>query len=165
MTKRIITAIMAAAIAFTSFTAAPVQAADRGEIARFVLGAGALAIIANELSKNNGHVTSRNYNNHYQKPRYNNHYQKPRYNNHYQKPHHGNVYKPKKQRKVVPSACLRVNESGYGPRRYFGQHCLRKNMHNANRLPGGCTAKIHTKRGPAYVYAARCLRNNGWVMG
>jgi len=164
MTKRILTAIMAAAIAFTSFTAAPVQAADRGEIARFVLGAGALAIIANELSKNNGHVATRNYNN-YQKPHYNNNYQKPHYNNNYQKPHHGNVYKPKKHRKVVPSSCMRVNKSGHGPRRYFGQHCLNKNMNNASRLPGGCTAKIWTKNGARYVYGAKCLRNNGWVFG
>jgi hypothetical protein len=164
MRNRIITTIIAAAIAVTSFTAAPVQAADRGEIARFVLGAGALAVIANELSKNNGHTVTR-HNNSYNQPRYNNHYQKPHYNNTYQQPRHNNVYKPKPNRKVVPSACLRVNNSGYGPRRYFGQHCLKNNMHNANRLPGGCTAKIQTNRGPAYVYAARCLRNNGWVMG
>jgi len=160
MTKRIITAIMAAAIAFTSFTAAPVQAADRGEIARFVLGAGALAIIANELSKNNGrngHVVTRHYNN--------NHYQKPYYNNNVYKPHHKDVYKPKRQNKVVPSACLRVNQSGHGPRRYFSQYCLQKYMHNVNRLPGGCTAKIWTNRGARYVYGAKCLRNNGWIFG
>ena len=142
MTKRIMATMLAFSIAITSFASAPVQAADRGEIGRFILGAGALIILGNELSKhnrNNGNVTRHNNNNTYT-------HVKPR-------------------RKVVPSACLRHNRFDNGPRKFFGKRCLRNNMASFHRLPGHCARTVWTHNGRRNVFAARCLRKNGWVFG
>jgi len=153
MIKRITATVLAASIALTSVFVAPVRAADRGEIVRGVLGAGVLLYLGNELSKNNrnnGHVTRRDvYRDHGNVT--------PR--------HRDRDYRPRGHRKVVPSACLRHNQYRNGPRRYFGRHCLSKNMRNYGRLPGYCQTSVNTRRGWRTVYAARCLRQNGWTFG
>lgn len=63
---------------------------------------------------------------------------------------------------TVPSACLRQNRWDNGPRQFFGQRCLSNNMRNFDRLPNQCRTTIWTDRGRRSVYAARCLRKNGW---
>ena len=140
MPNRFIATILAATLALTAFAAVPARAADNGEIARLIFGAGALFMLGHALTKNNknGHVIRR--------------YEDP-------------VYQDYPRRHVVPSACMRVNKSGHGPRRYFGRHCLNKNMRHAGRLPNGCLSNIWTNRGQRTVYSARCLRNNGWIFG
>lgn len=143
MTKRFLATLLAATIAVTSVSTAPARA-DSGEIGRLLLGAGALFIIGSALSNNNRQrdrdevVTRRR-----DEPR---HRVQPR-------------------RKVVPSACLRVNRSDSGPRRYFGRRCLSNNMRQVNRLPNYCKRNIWTNRGQRTVFAARCLRKDGWVFG
>ena len=145
MTKGFIAAVLAASIAFTGMSTAPARAADSGEIGRFLLGAGTLFIIGSAIAnsdrryRDRDHVVTRRH----VDPR-------PRV---------------KPRRKVVPSACLRVNRWDNGPRRFFGQRCLRNNMHRVGRLPGHCKRKIWTPRGARNVFAARCLRRNGWVFG
>lgn len=147
MTKRIFASLMAASIALTSVFSAPARAADSGEIARAVLGAGVLLYLGNELSKNNrGQVTRR--------------YVEPRYND--GRDHRDHDYKPKHNKKFVPSACLRNNEYRDGPRQYFAMNCLNNNMRNANRLPRNCQTNAYTRRGWSIVYSAHCLRQNGW---
>ena len=114
------------------------------EIGRFLLGAGTLFIIGSAINnsnrnKNHGTVTRR---------------------------HDRDTYTHvQPRRKVVPSACLRKNRSDHGPRRYFSRHCLRKNMANFHRVPDHCARNVWTKRGKRIGYAARCMRNNGWVFG
>lgn len=151
MSKRLIATVLATALALTSVATTPARAADNGEIGRFLLGAGTLFIIGSALSRHNKRS--------YETNRY---YDSDRYvTRRYEEPRH----KIKPRRKVVPSACLRVNQWNNGPRRYFGRHCLNKNMRHAHRLPGACQTTIWTHRGQRTVYAARCLRRNGWVFG
>lgn len=143
MTKRLIATVLAASLAMTSVAVTPARAADSGEIGRFLLGAGALFIIGSALANRD----KRNYDRDDYVTR---RYEEPR-----------RKYKPR--RKVVPSACLRVNRFDNGPRRYFGRHCLSKRMRYVERLPRACYTTIWTDRGARGVYAARCLRNHGWV--
>ena len=145
MSKRMITAVLAASIAFTSLSVTPVRAADSGEIGRFLLGAGTLFIIGSAISNNNRNrgsdtvTTTRR--------------------------HTEPTHRVKPRRKVVPSACLRHNRFDNGPRKFFGQRCLNNNMRNAGRLPNQCRRTIWTNRGQRNVFAARCLRRNGWTFG
>ena len=140
MPNRFIATVLAAAMALTTLAAAPARAADNGEIARLIFGAGALFMLGTALSNNN---KNRHVNRRYVEPTYN----------------------PPPRRHVVPSACLRVNQTGHGPRRFFGRRCLNNNMRHAERLPNGCLRNIWTNRGQRTVFSARCLRNNGWVFG
>jgi len=149
MPNRFIATVLAAAVALTTLASAPARAADNGEIARFVFGAGALLMLGTALSNNN---KNRHVNRRYVEPTYND---QPR--------RHDNV-RPRRLM-VVPSACLRVNRAGQGPRRFFGRRCLRNNMQNFSALPRQCKRQIWTNRGNRIVFGARCLRNNGWVFG
>jgi len=157
MSNRFIATALAASIALTTAFTAPARAADNGEIARFLLGAGALAVIATELSKNNRNrtrdtVVTRRY---VEPPRH----VQPTYR------YNDDDYRVRPNRKVVPVACLRENNYRDGPRRYFGMRCLQNNMRHANRLPGQCQTSVWGRNGWRTVYAARCLRQNGWVFG
>ena len=144
MSKRLIATVLAASLALTSVSAAPARAADSGEIARFIFGAGALLMLGQALSKNdrNRNVTRR-------------------YD--YDQDYH--VYTPPRPRKILPSACLRVNRFDNGPRRFFGRPCLRNNNVRIGRLPNQCKRTIWTYNGKRTVFAARCLRRNGWTLG
>ncbi len=140
MSKRLLATVLAASLALTNMSAAPARAADTGEIARFIFGAGAVLMLGHALSNNNKNrnVTRRN--------------------------DPGTVVVTPRRR-VVPSACLRKNRWNNGPRRFFGQRCLINNMNNFARLPGGCRTTIWTNNGNRTVFSARCLRRNGWVFG
>jgi len=144
MTKRFLATLLAATIALTSVSAAPAIAGDRDKLGKFLLGAGALIIIGSAISNKNRHRDSDHV---------------------VTRRHVEPTHRVKPRRKVVPSACLRVNRSDHGPRRYFGRRCLNNNMHHAGRLPGSCIRQVWTRNGHRSVYGARCLRNNGWVFG
>lgn len=142
MTKRLIATVLSAALVLTGVSTAPARA-DGGEFARFMLGAGALLFL--------GHaITNSNRNN------------GPRVMRREVVPTHRVA---PTRRHVVPSACLRVNQSGHGPRQYLGQRCLNQNMRHVGRLPNSCLRSIWTNRGQRSVYGAHCLRQNGWVFG
>ncbi len=151
MFKRLTATALAASIALTSAFVAPARAADTGEIARGLLGAGVLLYLGNELSKNNRSYTTRRY----VEPRH----VQPRYD------HDHPRQRVKRNRKVVPASCLRTNDYRNGPRRYFASQCLSKNMRNAGRLPGQCRTEVQTRRGWRNVYGAYCLRQFGWTFG
>ena len=114
MTRKLLASVLAASMALTSVSVAPARA-DSGELGRFLLGAGALVIIGTELSKRNrsrsrgSEVTTRRY----VEPT-------PRY---VEPPRRFVEPQPRVRHnhRVVPSTCLRVNHSDYGPRRFFGQ--------------------------------------------
>lgn len=57
MTKKLFATVLAVSMAFTAIGTAPARAADSGEIGRFLLGAGALFIIGNEIAKNDRRST------------------------------------------------------------------------------------------------------------
>jgi len=149
MTRRLIAAVLATAMTFTSFAATPVRAADSGEIGRFLLGAGALFIIGSALANQNRHDQG--------------YVSRP----HVYEPHRPGARPPGKlhRKNVVPAKCLRVNHSGQGPRRFFDRYCLSRHMRHANRLPDSCLRHMWVQRQPRSVYAAPCLRSHGFVFG
>lgn len=144
MFKRLTATALAASIALTSVFTAPARAADSGEIARAILGAGVILYLGHELSKRNdrGYVTRR--------------YVEPRHGRH----DHDDDYR-RSNRKVVPTSCLR--ESGYD--RYFFSHCLSQNMRYSSNLPHQCKISVRTSRGWRSAYEADCLRRYGYRFG
>lgn len=164
MPRKLIAAVLAASLAFTSFTAAPARAADEGEIGRFLLGAGALLIIGSAIANQNRRDRDVTVNRRYVEPtrRYvapTRRYVEP--NRRYIDPTRRYVA-PRYDRKVVPAACIRSNRWDNGPRRYFGSRCLQNNMPNYARLPGACQTTVWTNHGRRTVFAAECLRRHGW---
>ena len=157
MTKHIIASVLAATFVLTPVTAPQARAADAGEIGRFLLGAGVLLALGSALSNQSSSSSSSSKATHSNKKTFTVTRQAPVRT---VKP----VIKPAK-RNVVPSACLSVNNSDFGPKRFFGQRCLRNNMRNVSRLPTGCLRNVYTTRGYRAVYAAHCLRRSGWVVG
>jgi len=143
MTNRIIATVLAASIAFTGMSTAPARA-DSGEIGRLLLGAGALFIIGSAISNSNrdrDRVVTRRNDPVIHQPRV-----QPRF------------------RRVLPGDCLRRNQWDNGPSRYFGRNCLSRRV-EIRRLPRQCKRTVWTNRGQRTVFAARCLRKNGWVIG
>lgn len=152
MTRRLMSTILAASLALTSFTATPVRAADSGEIGRLLLGAGALFIIGSALSNNTSSGnSSREVTRHNYPPVTRNRYVEP--------------YKVKPRYKVVPSSCLRESYSNHGKVRYFGSRCLQQNMRHSAGLPGACLMSVRTDRGWRQGYDPRCLRQYGYTRG
>lgn len=100
MKTKFIAMITATAIAFTGISAPSVQAADNGEIARFLLGVGIIAAIANEASKSQAQPAP--------VQRRQNH----RHNAHNNKP---------------PKKCLRQRYTNHGWKKYYSHRCLKKN--------------------------------------
>lgn len=149
MLKRLTATVLAASVALTSVFAAPARAADSGEIARAILGAGVILYLGNELAKRNnrGYVTRR----------YDDRYYGNRYYDH-DRDYRGHRDHRYKHRKTVPVSCLRNN--GYD--RYFGAHCLSQRMRNASRLPEQCRISVRTSRGWRSAYEADCLRRYGY---
>lgn len=72
------------------------------------------------------------------------------------------VVTPRPSRKAVPAQCLRTVEGYRHDRRVFMKPCLRRNMHNVNRLPERCELLVDTRRGTRAAYGARCLDRAGW---
>ncbi len=144
MTKKLIASVLAASIAITGMTAAPARALDNGELGRLIFGTGALIIIGSALANrnnnnNNGAVVTRRG---------------------------GDADRPRRHhRKIAPARCVRHSHFNNGPRRFLGQRCLNRHMHNAHRLPSACKRKVYTNNGRRNVFGARCLRNHGWTFG
>jgi hypothetical protein len=149
MTRKFLATVLAASMALTSVSVAPARA-DSGELGRFLLGAGALVIIGSAISNSNRNRGRVEPTRRYVEP-----------TRRYVEP----APRIRHQHKVVPSACLRVNRTDYGPRRYFGQRCLNNNMRKAWRLPESCLRAVPGRHGQRAVFAAHCLRRNGWTFG
>ena len=117
MTKRLIATMLAASIAMTGLSSVPARAADSGEIARLIFGAGAILLLGNELSKQN---------------RNNNRYDDRDVTRRYVDPAPHVVHR----RNILPSACLRVNQWDNGQLRstQCGITCIHGNRHTSKSL-------------------------------
>lgn len=169
MTRKFISTLCAAAVAVTSFSAAPAYADRDDDIARAlaaVLGVAILGKIIHESKKDDkGHVTRR----YDPKPEYRPH--KPRrverdtyrvqprdLPRRVQRNTHRRV-----DRKLLPGQCLRSFESRRGGRVVMmGRKCLENNYRFAHRLPQKCAQRVRTHNGKRSGYDARCLRLNGY---
>lgn len=161
MTKRFLASVLAASMAITSLSTAPARA-DAGEIARFVVGAGAILLLGNAIARQNRENKNARVSRRYEDPQ-------PRVTRRHVHPapsetrRHVDPAPRNTRRMLVPSSCLRENYSDYGPRRYADERCLSRNMRDFSRLPDNCRTAIWTRKGRSAGYSASCLRRNGWT--
>lgn len=114
MPKRLIASLAAAAIALTTFSAAPARALDSGELSRLVLGTGIVLMLGHELGKRDRrgfHGISRNTHN----------YNRHNYNRH----HYRHDYHQKRGAVTIPRWCIH----GYGPSRWVDWTCVRRSRY------------------------------------
>jgi len=169
---RFVGTLTAAAVALTTFTAAPAFADDERNARAIaaILGLAVVGKIIHDNNKNRDHVSQQVYK------------EKPKAKK--QKQH-----KAKKQRqtgqagwytdrrlpakplprrvsrKILPQHCLRSFETRRGYIRMLPRRCLERNYNFVNHLPQHCGVRVRTERGPRMGYAARCLRQNGYRFG
>lgn len=141
MSRKFIAAILAASIAITSFAAAPARAASDEDIAKFLFGAAALAIIGKAINDSNRDQTTRF-------------------------PDKEIIVTPRPdRRKVLPRRCVtRANTALGNNTRVLRAKCLKRHYQRANRLPNSCRLPIWTQNGRKPAYLARCLRDRGYTI-
>lgn len=139
MSRKFIAAILAASMAITSFTAAPARAASDEDIAKFLFGAAALAIIGKAISDNNRNDVNRYRNREL-------------------------VVTPRpRDRKVLPRRCVKRANTALGNNtRVLGAKCLNRHYKRADRLPISCRLPMWTQNGRKPAYLVRCLRDRGY---
>lgn len=147
MYRKMTATLAAAAMTLSGFAATPAQALDRGEATRLLLGLGALAVIANEVSKNRDESDRR------------------------ATPRHVDVkpYKPNKRHKTnvnrsLPPQCETAVPTRKGERRYFGRPCLQKSGFRAE-LPNKCASTLDFGRREVVAYEKNCLLKRGYRVG
>jgi hypothetical protein len=104
MKTKLIAIVTAGAIAMTSITAAPVQADQADDLARFLIGAAILGIVVNEVNKSNTNATVTTNRRH-------------------------KVYKPNNRRHVKanqnkPRRCLRQRWTNHGWKKFYAKRCM-----------------------------------------
>lgn len=147
MHRRFIALIVGAAIAVTALSAAPARA-DSDDIARFIAGIAALAIIGaaiEDARDDPAPVVRRQVN--------------PRHYSVAPRP-----VPPRVSRKVLPGECLRNVRTRDGEARVFTQRCLNNNYRHASQLPRACARQFRTDRGVRWGYRPRCLRDRGYTI-
>ena len=144
MLKSLVATALAATLALGTM-AAPARA-DRAETLRTIAGLAALAVIANEIARQNQKDKVNRGKQYYYDDR-----PEPRHWGH--------------DIRVLPGACAFDIRTHDGDRQVLGKACLRDQFDEARRLPERCEFTIRTQRGPRQVYGANCLRDAGYRIG
>ena len=110
MKTKFIAYITAGAIAFTGVSAPAAQAGSGGELARFLVGVGVIAIIANEVNKNQNRRVAT-------PPAAT----PPRDHRRHPHPPRRVVHNPK-----PPQTCLRQRLEDHGWKKYYSHRCLER---------------------------------------
>lgn len=165
MTHRtFIAAILAAALAITGMTSAPARAGN-DDIAKWIAGAAALAIIGAAIADANDRddrVVTRNTTRTFDDNPKNWHRQEKARG--YGQGHghgHGNF---RNQRFALPGKCLANAETRHGNVRGFDRSCLMRNYQYVNSLPNECAVRARGEHRGRVVYHGRCLRQYGYEM-
>lgn len=153
MHRRFIAIVVSAALTITGMAAAPARAGD-DDIAKWIAGAAALAIVGAAISEHESKKRKRRAIRQQQQLQqyYDNHGYTdvdPRPN-----PWHG---------KLLPASC-RVTKRLHGQKiRGFGRHCLKRNNVNVRALPQECAYRIKRNDGrKRVIFGSRCLRDFGY---
>lgn len=73
----------------------------------------------------------------------------------------GQPIKPRRQRLILPSRCLKTFDTRRGQTRAYGAYCVKKNAPRLS-LPQQCKRRISTDNGRRNVYGSKCLRQHGY---
>jgi hypothetical protein len=177
MHRKLISTVLAATLAMTSFTA-PAQAGDR-DTARALAAIAGIAVLGAIINDRNDRKRSQHQSITRQQPYKHNDIirrAEPRYTDRYVQPrkprHIDRTVRPlqpkplphRVARKLLPGECLRSLRTRQGKVRMFGARCLQNNFSYANRLPAECGIRVRTNNGPRRGYEARCLRGYGYQL-
>ena len=155
MTRKAILSAIAGAVALTSVAATPARAGNE-ELARALIGIGALAIIgtaiANEAKANN-----------------NNNHDNGGHNGGWNNGGHQGGWQPKPQprpKKTVPEFCeVRTWVNGYRAIGYAAA-CSRNHASHPQALPERCRQRTDVprgQRGVKFIYRKVCMNKRGWI--
>ncbi len=158
--RTLVTPVVAAALVFAGISAAPARANSNEDIAKFLIGLGAVAIIAKAIdqkSDSDSKATTRNYD------RYNNRVvTRSRSDRVVSVPDRKKKKKAKLSR-ALPASCLRTYSAGRNDRRLYSGRCLSRLPYKLAKLPSDCAYTIKGRRGTiGKAYGPRCLSRNGF---
>lgn len=163
--RKFISLILAAALAVTGMTAAPVQAGDR-DVAKWVAGAVALGLIGAAIAdqRRDDRAVTRHRGGH--KPRFDRGHRRGHdkfddrghrrgHDGYGNRGRHGGRF-------ALPQQCRRDVRVRGGVLRGYGRHCLLNNYPRFNALPHRCAVETrgHGRRG--VVYGSTCLERHGF---
>lgn len=155
--KSLLAATLAGSLALG--TAATPALADRGETMRTIVGIAALAIIANEIAKNNKKKDQDRAYGHTPPPPVWNQGQDWRHDRWDDR--HG---RRKQVRDSLPAVCSFDVRGQRGPSTVVSKSCLRDQGIRI-KLPERCEFPIRTRYGAEQVYGASCLQSEGYRIG
>lgn len=161
MTHRtFIAAILSAAIALTGLTAAPARA-DSEDIAKWIAGAAALAIIGSAIAnrdddkrrravtRNRAYERDFDYDDYYDDDH-------DRYHRKHARKHKG----LHRNHRFLPARCHVREHSRYGRLNGFDRRCLHRHYSHFNALPHQCAVRPGTRS--RVIYSDRCLYRHGY---
>lgn len=153
MHRKFIAFVLSAAMAVTALTTGPVRA-DEEDIAKWIAGAAALAIIGAAIADANKDRKTPAYN-------YNQGYG---HNNYGHDPKYGSSHSNYPKHKTLPRQC-RVQSVRHGqPVRGFSARCLKRKHVDLRTMPRDCAVRVWdsaTSRRDV-VFQGQCLRRYGY---
>ncbi len=155
MSRKFISAVLAASLTITTLGAVPARADQGDDLAKFLGVAATLLILGKALDNHKQDKKQKKAT--VQQPK-----QKPR-----AKPrseyHAGKDRWQRRALQPLPQRCVRRVEGKNHDRIVVGQRCLDRNYFSARPLPGECRVRIGQPSGrDVRGYGLRCLRRNGY---
>lgn len=144
MSRQLIALTTAAALALSGFTAAPAEAKSKDAL-KLLLGAAAVGLLLNQLSKNNAQAVTR-------RP------DPKRGDNDFD---YDGDYRQSVARQTIPSECLMDVTVNGRLREVVSSRCARE-FGLAQQLPAECAFDVRTNAGSRSVYGPQCLRDYGY---
>lgn len=166
MHRTFIALVLSSAIAITGLSASAARA-DNDDVAKWIAGAAALAIIGAAIadSQKKPKVVYQQPPSH-PKPKGHAYGHTPYYQGHTHGHAGGTVYQPYHNPKALPASC-RVTEYMHGHKiRGFSSRCLKRKQVDLHDLPRDCALKIRDPQTGKrrMIFTGRCLRQNGYTL-
>ena len=147
--RTLVAPVVITAMAFAGLSAAPARADQTEDIAKLLIGLGAVAIFANALDKksdNDDRVVTRSRTNR----------EVTRTNRHANE-------RDRRLKYALPRTCLRTYSAGRKDKRLYSGRCLSRLPYNLAKLPKSCAYTIKGSRNDrAKAYGPRCMYRNGF---
>ena len=143
--RTLITPIVISAIAVTGLTSLPARA-ETSDLAKLLIGIGAIAVVANAIDKNREKASS-------------------------SAPSSAQRVvtlpsakkKAKRRHYALPSSCLRTYSAARGDRKLFSGNCLNRLDYKLAKLPNACAYTVQGhRRVLGKAYGPRCMAKHGF---
>lgn len=144
MSRQLIAITTAAALALSSFTAVPAEAKSKDAL-KLLLGAAAVGLLLNQLSKNQAQAVTR----------------RPDPKREEDDFYYDDDYRRTAAHQTIPSECLMDVTVNGRLREVVSSRCARE-FGLAQQLPAECAFDVRTSAGSRSVYGPQCLRDYGY---